>query len=187
MEKLKKLFLLFKTTFLISITANSGYAIISVIRNDFVKKYKWFTEEEMTDYIALAQSTPGPVAVNISMITGYQSEGILGALATVFGVALPPLLVMIIVTYFYNVIIGNKYVEIFMRGMQFGVCAMLLDVIIGLFVNVTKKSAAYSVIIMILSFLYIRLLDYSIFYLVITLIITAVVKSLIIKRRSVKQ
>ena len=53
MEKLKKLFLLFKTTFLISITANSGYAIISVIRNDFVKKYKWFTEEEMTEYIAL--------------------------------------------------------------------------------------------------------------------------------------
>lgn len=183
MDKLKKLLLLFKTTFLISITANSGYAILSVMKNDFVKKYKWFTDEEMADYIAIAQSTPGPVAINISMVIGYQSQGILGAFASVLGCALPPLLVMMLVTLFYNFIIGNEYVMLFMNGMQFGVCAMLLDVILGLFKNATKKEWLYPVIIMVISFLYVKFANITIFYLVIACIISALVKSYIIKKR----
>ena len=64
MTKSKKLFTLFITTFTISMTANSGYAILGVMKNVFVNKHKWFTEEEMANYIALAQSSPGPIAIN---------------------------------------------------------------------------------------------------------------------------
>ena len=65
-EKLKKLWLLFTTTFTVSITANSGYAIVAVLRTKFVEKLKWISEDEMATYVALTQSIPGPVAVNCS-------------------------------------------------------------------------------------------------------------------------
>ena len=58
----KKIWLIFINTFTISMTANSGYAMLGVIKNRFVHKYGWFTKEEMEDYIALAQSCPGPIA-----------------------------------------------------------------------------------------------------------------------------
>ena len=118
MNKTKKLFILFITAFSISMTANSGYAILSVMKNVFVEKHKWFNEEEMSDYIALAQSAPGPIAVNLSMIIGYQALGIIGALITVLGCILPPLIIMSIVTYFYQYIINNSYVRFFMQGIN---------------------------------------------------------------------
>ena len=72
MEKSQKLWILFKTAFVSSATANSGYAILAVMKNLFVEKHKWFTEDEMNDYIALAQSAPGPMAVNSAVIIGYR-------------------------------------------------------------------------------------------------------------------
>ena len=69
-SRVRKLAILFTTTFAISLTANSGYAILSVMKNTFVQKYQWFSEEEMNDYIAMAPSIPGPIAISASMIWG---------------------------------------------------------------------------------------------------------------------
>lgn len=178
-----KAWLLFINTFSISMTANSGYAMLGVLRNRFVGKYKWFTEEEMDDYIALAQSSPGPIAVNSSVLIGYQSAGFLGALASVLGVILPPFIMMIIVTLFYTFISTNPYVRIFIEGMQAGVCAMLLDVVLGLFKGIAKKKDVLYYILMVISFLFIRLTDYSIFYLAMFCIAVAVIKTLIMKSK----
>ena len=136
---LGRMIALFLATFTISATANSGYAIIAVMRDDFVNKRKWFTEDEMNDYIAIVQSCPGPMAVTSSMVVGYQSAGLLGSLAAVLGVITPPFVVMVLVTVFYEAIVSNPYVTIFMRGMQMGVVTMLLDICIGLFRNATRK------------------------------------------------
>ena len=182
MNRSQKLLLLFRTTFLISMSANSGYAILSVIKNTFVEKYKWFSEEEMTDYIALAQSVPGPIAINVSMIVGYQSEGLWGALAAVTGCALPPLLVMIAVTFFYNRIVDNRIVALFLKGMQYGVAAMILDVLISLFVNVTKEDLIYPLCMIFLSFLYIRFTDCSLFYLALSCVAAGLVKAIMMKK-----
>ncbi len=183
MSKLKKVITLFITTFSISITANSGYAILGVMRNLAVNKNHWFTEEEMNDYIGLAQSAPGPMAVNGSMVVGYQLAGIPGAFAAVLGVIIPPIIIMMIVTYFYQVIVTNQYVRIFMSGMQAGVAAMLLDIIIGLFTNVTKNRKAYPYLVMAVAFIFIRFTDFSMFYLIIGCIIAALVKTFIIERK----
>ena len=164
-------------------TANSGYAMLGVIKNRFVDKYGWFTKEEMEDYIALAQSCPGPIACSSATIIGYQSCGIIGALAAVLGVILPPFIMMIVVTYFYSFISTNTYVRIFINGMQAGVCAMLLDVVLGLFNGVRKMNKPFYYAMMILSFLYVRLTDFSIFYLALICIGVAVVKTLMIKRK----
>ena len=173
---------LFLATFTISATANSGYAIIAVMRDDFVSKRKWFTEDEMNDYIAIVQSCPGPMAVTSSMIVGYQAAGLLGSFAAVLGVIVPPFAVMAIVTVFYQVIVSNPHVTVFMRGMQMGVVAMLLDVCIGLFRDATKKSLAYPVLIMVLAFLYVRLTGYSIAWLALGCAVVGAAKALMTSR-----
>ncbi len=180
----KKAWLLFINTFSISMTANSGYAMLGVIKNRFVEKYGWFTKEEMEDYIALAQSCPGPIGCSSAMIIGYQTCGIIGALAAVFGVILPPFVMMILVTYFYNFISTNPYVRIFITGMQAGVCAMLLDVVLGMFTSVRKMNRPFYYLMVILSFLYVRLTAFSIFYLALLCIGVAIVKTYMIKRKA---
>ena len=178
----KKAWLLFINTFSISITANSGYAMLGVIKNRFVDKYGWFTKEEMEDYIALAQSCPGPFSCSTAMIIGYQSCGIIGALSAVLGVIVPPFIMMVLVTYFYTFISTNQYVRIFITGMQAGVCAMLMDVVLGLFSGIQKMNKPFYYIMVLLSFLYVRLTKYSIFYLAIICIVVAIVKTLLIKK-----
>lgn len=179
---LRRLTALFLATFTISATANSGYAIIAVMRDDFVNKRGWFTEDEMNDYIAIVQSCPGPMAVTSSMIVGYQAAGLLGSFAAVLGVIVPPFAVMAIVTVFYQAIVSNPYVTVFMRGMQMGVVAMLLDVCIGLFRDATKKSLVYPLAIMVLAFLYVRLTGCSIMWLALGCGVAGAVKVLLIRQ-----
>lgn len=180
---LKKAWLLFINTFTISLTANSGYAMLGVIKNRFVDKYKWFSAQEMEDYIALAQSCPGPVACSSTMIIGYQSCGIIGSLAAVLGVIIPPFIIMVLVTFFYTFISTNQYVRIFISGMQAGVCAMLLDVVLGLFEGVKRLNKPFYYIMVLLSFLYVRFTKYSIFYLAIMCILAAIIKTLLIRKK----
>ena len=176
-----RLIALFLATLTISATANSGYAIIAVMRDDFVNKRKWFTEDEMSDYIAIAQSCPGPMAVTSSMVVGFQSAGILGSLAAVWGVITPPFVIMVLVSIFYQTIVSNPYVTIFMRGMQMGVVAMLLDVCIGLFLNATKKPGAYPLVVMAIAFLYVRLTNCSIMWLAIGCGVAGAIRALLVK------
>lgn len=177
-----RLIALFLATLTISATANSGYAIIAVMRDDFVNKRKWFTEDEMGDYIAIAQSCPGPMAVTSSMVVGFQSAGILGSLAAVWGVITPPFVIMVLVSIFYQTIVSNPYVTIFMRGMQMGVVAMLLDVCIGLFLNATKKPGIYPLVVMAIAFLYVRLTNCSIMWLAIGCGVAGAIRALLVKR-----
>ena len=181
-EKLKRWGVLFVTMLTISSTANSGYAILSVMKNTFVQKRKWITEEQMADYIALCQSSPGPLAINASNIVGYHVGGIEGALAAVLGCATPPLVIMLLVSVFYAAIIGNSWVRVFMKGMQAGVIAMLADLIWDMFKNVTKEHRIYPIAIMIISFAFAWFTKFSTFFLVIGCIAAAVV-SFLLKRK----
>ena len=176
---LKKIWLIFINVFSISMTANSGYAMLGVLRNRFVDKYEWLTKDEMDDYTALAQASPGPIAVNSSVLIGYHLAGPAGALAAVIGVILPPFIMMILVSVFYNFVVTNRYVRIFIDGMQAGVCAMLLDVMLGLFSGVAKKKNLLYYILMVISFLFVRFTDYSIFFLAMFCIAVAVVKTVL--------
>ena len=180
----KRLLTLFVTIFSISATANSGFAILSVMKDEFVRKRAWFSEDQMADFIAIVQSTPGAMAVNASMVVGYQVAGPLGSFVAVLGCILPPVVVMVIVTSFYQIIVGNEYVYLFMRGMQLGVVGMLLDVILSLFANVTKKGFAYPLVLAAAAFVYIRFLGWPIPYLAIGCAAAGVVKALLFCREA---
>ena len=90
---------LFVSTFTLSaFTFGGGYVIVPLMRKKFVETLKWIEEDEMMDLISIAQSAPGPIAVNSSIIIGYRLAGVPGALVTVFGTVLPPMVVLSVIS-----------------------------------------------------------------------------------------
>ncbi len=118
MDKKDKYWQLFLSTFKLSAcTFGGGFVIIPLMRERFVKELHWIEEEEMLDLTAIAQSSPGSIAINASILVGYHVAGIPGALITVVGAALPPLIIISIISAFYQAFRSNKYVSMAMVGM----------------------------------------------------------------------
>ena len=112
MDKRKKYWQLFLSTFKLSAcTFGGGFIIIPLMRKRFVEGLHWIEEEEMLDLTAIAQSSPGSIAINASILVGYHVAGIPGALITVVGAALPPLIIISIISAFYQAFRSNRYVS----------------------------------------------------------------------------
>ncbi|HIR58220.1 MAG TPA: chromate transporter [Candidatus Gallacutalibacter pullicola] len=144
---------LFGATFTLSaFTFGGGYVIVPLMRQKFVEKYHWIEEEEIMDLTAIAQSAPGPIAVNASILIGYRLAGVFGALLTVLGTVLPPLITISIISLFYQVFRDSAAVSAVMRGMQAGVAAVITDVVISMGVKVVKGKSLLSILVMIGAF-----------------------------------
>ena len=100
------------------------------MRKKFVKEYKWIKDSLMLDLIAIAQSSPGAIAVNAAIIIGYRLNGLIGATVAAIATVLPPLLILSIVSLFYLTFRDNIVVNVIMKGMQTGVAAVIIDVVI---------------------------------------------------------
>jgi len=133
------LWTLFKSMFVLSsCTFGGGFVIVSLMKKKFVEELQWLDEDEMLDVTAITQSAPGPLPVNASVIIGYRMAGILGSLSAVFGTILPPMIVLSIISLFYNQFRTNKYIAIALQVMRAGVAAVIFDVVINLAKNVFK-------------------------------------------------
>ena len=95
---LKQLFL--STLYLSAFTFGGGYVIVTLLKNKFVDELHWIDEEEMLDLVAIAQSSPGPIAVNGAVVVGYKLYGIPGVLAAISGAILPPFVILTAVSIF---------------------------------------------------------------------------------------
>ena len=121
---------LFWSTFQISAcTFGGGFVIIPLLRKKFVEDLKWIEEQEMLDLTAIAQSSPGAIAVNASILIGYRVAGFAGALVTILGTVLPPFLIISIISMFYRAFRDNLFVSMAMAGMLAGVTAVIFDVV----------------------------------------------------------
>ena len=150
---MKKLFKLFTSTFYLSaFTFGGGYVIISLMKKKFVDELHWMEEEEMLNYTAIAQSAPGAVAVNGSILVGFRIAGFPGAVAAIFGTILPPLIIISILFFFYEAFRSNPLVGAVLMGMQAGVAAVIADVVVNLASTIIKKKDHISSIIMVLAF-----------------------------------
>ena len=110
MHKKNKYWQLFLSTFKLSAcTFGGGFVIIPLMRERFVKELHWIEEEEMLDLTAIAQSSPGSIAINASILVGYHVAGITGALITVVGAALPPLIIISVISVLYQAFRSNRY------------------------------------------------------------------------------
>jgi len=144
---------LFISTFIISaFTVGGGFVLIPLMKAKYVDEYGWMEENESLDLVSIAQSAPGAVAVNASIIMGYRLGGILGTFTALLATVLPPLITLTLVSYFYEAFATNPYVRMFLKGMQCGVTAILLDVVLGLLVKQVKKKLALPLVIMVATF-----------------------------------
>ena len=140
---------LFISTFLISaFTVGGGFVLIPLMKAKFVDEYGWLKENEALDLVSIAQSAPGVMAANSSIIMGYRMGGFLGSLTALLATVLPPLITLTVISYFYDAVATNPYVRMFLKGMQCGVTAILINVVLDLVIKQVKKKLALPLIIM---------------------------------------
>ncbi|SDO06648.1 chromate transporter [Acetanaerobacterium elongatum] len=154
MKKDAKFYLkLFLSTFAISaFTIGGGYVIVTLMKKKFVEQYHWITEEEMLDFTAIAQSSPGVIAVNASILVGYRLAGILGALVAITGTVLPPLILLSVITLFYEWVKDNEIIKAMLKGMQAGVGAVIAEVVINMTAGIFKQKKVYPIAVMLIAF-----------------------------------
>lgn len=138
--KAKTLFTLFYTMLYIStFTFGGGFVIVTFMKKKFVDKLHYIDEEEMMDYIALAQSSPGAIAVNCAILVGWRSAGFAGMLAAVLGTVIPPVTIISVISFAYAAFKDNRIVALLLKGMQAGVAAVIADVVWDLCAGMVKK------------------------------------------------
>lgn len=151
MKLLPKLF--FTMLYISTFTFGGGFVIITFMKKKFVDEFHWIDEEEMLDLTALAQSSPGAIAVNAAILVGWKVAGFWGMVTAVIGTIIPPITILSIISLFYKAFATNPYVALTLKGMQAGVAAVILDVVFGLGKNVVKEKSAILIAIMIVAFI----------------------------------
>lgn len=147
---LLKLFL--STLYISAFTFGGGFVIITFMKRKFVDGLHWIDEQEMLDLAALAQSSPGAIAVNAAILVGWRVAGFAGMLVAVLGTIIPPMVILSVISFFYAAFATNRYVALVLKGMQAGVAAVILDVVCGLGKNVLKEKSWLSIAVMTAAF-----------------------------------
>ena len=136
-----------------AVTFGGGFVIVTLMKRKFVDEKQWITEQEMLDMTALAQSSPGAIAVNAAILVGWKAAGFAGMLCAVLGTILPPMAILAAISLGYQAFAGNRYVSLALRGMQSGVAAVILDVSLSLGQHVMKDGQKAHLFIMAAAFI----------------------------------
>ena len=127
------LFRLFITFFKIGLFSfGGGFAMIPLIQREVIEKHKWIDKDDFLDMLVLAQTTPGPIAVNTAVFVGYKTAGIPGAIMTTLGTVLPSFIVILLLAIFFAEVRDNRYVDAAFRAMRPAVVALIVAPLIGL-------------------------------------------------------
>ena len=144
--------LFFSMLYISAFTFGGGFVIITFMKRKFVDGLHWIDDQEMLDLAALAQSSPGAIAVNAAILVGWRVGGFLGMVVSVIGTILPPLTILSIISFFYAAFATNPYVALVLKGMQSGVAAVILDVVCNLGMGVVKTKSAVHMVVMAAAF-----------------------------------
>lgn len=185
MNKVLKLFLTF---FRIgAFTFGGGYAMIPLIQKEVVDNEKWLEEKDILDIIAIAESTPGPIAINSATFVGYKVAGVLGSAAATLGVVLPSYVIILALSFVLDRFGDIEVVKYAFNGIRAGVLALILKALFGMYKSCPKSPFSY--ILMALSFIAAALasvIGYSTIFVIIGCGVTGIVYSAIAKRRMAK-
>lgn len=158
----KMLWQLFKATFVLSaFTFGGGFVIVSLMKKKFVEELQWLDESEMLDITAIAQSSPGPIPINASVILGYRMQGVLGSIVAVLGTSIPPIAIISVIAHFYTQFRENQVISVALTVMRAGVAAVIADVVLQLANNVVKTKSYLHIALMILAFVLSYIMDVS--------------------------
>ncbi len=140
-------FTLFWTFFKIGLfTFGGGYAMIPFIHRFGVDKYQWITEDEFMNIITIAESTPGPIAINSATYIGHKVKGVRGSIAATLGVSLPSLIIIILIAAFFMQFKENVHVEYAFKGIRIGVSVLVLNAAIRMYRKLDKTWLSYALL-----------------------------------------
>ena len=137
---MKMLFDLFLTFLKIGLfTFGGGYAMISLIENTCVSRKEWITHDEMMDITVIAESTPGPIAINCATYVGLKKKGIPGAIAATLGVILPSFVIILLISFFLDRFLEIKWVTSAFRGIKIAVGILIVDAAVKMILKMKRK------------------------------------------------
>ncbi len=181
-KKLKLVLTLFWVFFRIgAFTFGGGYAMIPLISEETVNKRRWITEADILDIIAIAESTPGPVAINSATFVGYRVAGFWGAFFSTLGVVTPSFVIILIISYLLNEFKSIKAVQYAFSGIRAGVLALIIKALYKMYKACTKGLFYY--IIMALALIFVAFLNIEVIYCIIACAIIGLIYSLTFKGR----
>lgn len=173
---------LFLTFFKIgAFTFGGGYAMIPLIQHEAVEKQKWITDEDVLEIIAIAESTPGPIAVNAATFVGYRTCGFWGAFCATFGVALPSFVIITIISRILQQFQELRAVRYAFMGIRAGVLALILKALWNMYRKCPKHSLSY--IIAALAFVLVALMKVGVVWVIFLCAAVGLVSSWMAERR----
>ena len=178
-----KLPTLFASVFIISaVTFGGGFVIVSFFKKKFVDELHWIDEKEMMDYIAIAQTSPGSIAVNAAILMGGKMAGLPGIAVAVLGTVLPPMIILALISAFYSLFATNHVVALILKGMQAGVAAIILDVVLNLGSKVVKERNLFRMILMAAAFCLVFFLKVNVILVILGALVVGVASSFLEKK-----
>ena len=184
-NKWKTAWQVFTTFFKIgAFTFGGGYAMIPLIQRETVDNHKWVTEDDILEIIAIAESTPGPIAINSATFVGYRTCGVLGSVAATLGVVLPSFVVILLLSFVLRQFQELQAVKYAFTGIRAGVLALLIKSLYTMYKKSPKGWAAY--VVMGGSFLLTAIFDINVIFVIIGCAVFGIVTSMAMERRAKK-
>ena len=146
MRKVKGYLSLFLTMLKIGLfTFGGGYAMIALLENEFVEKKKWLEKDEFLDVAAIAESTPGPIAINAATYIGYKNSGMIGSMIATLGICIPSFVIIYAISLFFDAFLSLTFVAYAFKGIQ--ICVVYLILTAGLKMLKQMKKTVFNIII----------------------------------------
>lgn len=173
-EIFKELLTLFAVFFKIGLFSfGGGYAMLTLIEAEVVEKHSWITKSELGDIFAIAESTPGPIAVNTATFIGTKRLGVFGGIFATLGVVLPSFIIIVALSYILNLVKDNKWVNFLFKGIRVGVLVLIAKAVFSFFKDM--KKTLFSFAIMIISFVIVFFFKVDVIYVILgTILICSV-------------
>ena len=150
MKKTKEYLSLFLTMLKIGLfTFGGGYAMIALLENEFVAKKKWIEKDEFLDVAAIAESTPGPIAINAATYIGFKNAGIVGSIMATLGICIPSFVIIYAISLFFDAFLSLTLVAYAFKGIQ--ICVVYLILSAGLKMLKQMKKTAFNIIIILIT------------------------------------
>ena len=187
-KDIRTLWTLFSSTFFLSaFTFGGGYVIVPLMKKKFCDQLHWIEEKEILDLTAIAQSSPGPIAVNAAILIGHRIGGFPGALVAILGTVIPPLLIITVISSAYAAFRDNAIVSACLKGMQSGVAAVIMDIVLGMGGKIAKTRSILSIALMIAAFIATWFFGWNVALIILACGALSAVRTLLISRKEGKK
>ena len=182
-EKIKRILTLLGTFLKIgAFTFGGGYAMIPLIQKEVVEKHKWMTDDDILEIVAIAESTPGPIAINAATFVGYRTAGFFGAFCATVGVVLPSFVIISVISMLLSEYQELRAVRYAFFGIRVGVLGLIVKALISMYKKSSKEAVSYA--IMIAGFILVAFLKVNVLLVIIGSAVLGLISSIIASRRS---